>query len=222
MRINKFLSSNTNLSRRSSDKAIEDGRVEINGITAKLGDVVVESDKLYLDGNLIVHKEQKLTIIINKPVGYVVSKNGQGSKTIYDLLPIKFHTLNPVGRLDKDSSGLLIMTNDGDFNNSLSHPSFNKSKVYFIELDKTLDNKSLNKINSIGVDISDKKPSKFKLESASSHFPKYKAILTEGRNRQIRRTFEALGYKVKELHRTEFGPFKLGRLPSGKLQIIDQ
>ncbi len=220
MRLNKFLAANTELSRRNADQAIISGRVEVNGVLAKLGDIIIESDKITLDGRLVKPDTKKLTLALHKPVGYVVSKNGQGSKTIYDILPKKYHNLNPVGRLDKDSSGLLLLTNEGEFANKLSHPSYNKQKTYIVELNDFLSGNDLLNIKH-GVDIGDKKLSFIEVKHIHKIKPIYEVIISEGRNRQIRRTFSALGLKVVKLHRTEFGEFKLNDLGPGAWQELN-
>jgi 23S rRNA pseudouridine2605 synthase len=123
MRLNKFIAQSTGLSRRAADAAIAQGRVSVNGREAALGKEVGESDTVVLDNSAITPAVNTVTIMLNKPVGYVCSRNGQGSKTVYDLLPPEYQQLKPVGRLDKDSSGLLLMTNDGDLAYELTHPS---------------------------------------------------------------------------------------------------
>lgn len=209
MRINKFLAQNSGLSRRKADQAISDGRVSINGKIASLGDEALPDDQVRLDRQVLSQSKIQKTIILNKPVGYVCSRKGQGNKTIYDLLPKELNSLNPVGRLDKDSSGLLIMTNDGDLANQLTHPSYKKDKVYQVTLDKPLTKNHLGQITKTGIDIDDSRPSKFKLEPLDKSSCLWEATLQEGRNRQIRRTFEALDYRVTKLHRTHFGPYKI-------------
>ena len=173
-----------------------------------------------------------ITIMLNKPVGYVCSREGQGSKTIYELLPEKYHTLKPIGRLDKDSSGLLLMTNDGPLANQLTHPSFEKEKVYEVLLDRSLKSPDMQKITGLGIFIGDGKPSNLRLrEIKDSTFEKdskrkllpstyFQVTISEGRNRQIRRTFSALGYSVKRLHRTSFGPYRLKQLKVGDLSVV--
>lgn len=222
MRINKFIAANSNFSRRRADEVIAEGRIEINDLLAKPGDLVIDTDKVTLDGKVIIHNQKITTIILNKPVGYVVSRNGQGSKTVYELLPGNLQTLNPVGRLDKNSSGLLLLTNDGNLANQLTHPSFTKIKLYQLQLNRSLSYDDITTISTTGVDIGDGKPSKFAIVSISQQSRSYQVSLTEGRNRQIRRTFEALGYRVVKLHRTNFGPYSLDHLTSGKFITIDQ
>lgn len=218
MRLNQFLAQHTVLSRRKADEAISAGRVEINGVLARLGDVVIESDKISLDGQIIETQVKILTLMLHKPVGYVVSRNGQGSQTIYDLLPAKYHHLKPVGRLDKDSSGLLLLTSDGQLANQLSHPRYQKTKRYRVELDRRLHAADRSKIIGRGVNIGDERPSQFKVLPVSD--TTLDVHLQEGRNRQIRRTFEALGYKVIGLHRTHFGEYSLQSLKSGEFSVI--
>jgi 23S rRNA pseudouridine2605 synthase len=214
MRINKYVASSTSLSRRAADQAISAGRVTINGQIASLGDTVSTSDTVSLDNRPITPAVKTLTIILNKPAGYVVSRSGQGSQTIYDLLPSEYQSLQPVGRLDKDSSGLLLLTNDGDLANELTHPRYNKTKVYEISLNKELQPLHHQMINDIGVQLEDG-PSKLVLMKLDDAGKEWQVTMSEGRNRQIRRTFQALGYTVTKLHRTKFGSYELLNLGPG-------
>jgi len=158
--------------------------------------------------------------MLNKPVGYVTSRRGQGGQTVYDLLPTDLHHLKPVGRLDKNSSGLLLLTDDGHLANELTHPSFQKIKVYEVTLDSELLPKDVERISHEGIKLDDG-ISKFQLDyiSDDDHF-KWRVTMTEGRNRQIRRTFEKLGYKVLSLHRTHFGPYQIGSLLSSEYKVL--
>jgi 23S rRNA pseudouridine2605 synthase len=236
MRLNQYIALHTGISRRRADQLIKDEKVLVNNGPASLGHIVSDQDKVVVNGLEIKIKPKITTIILNKPVGYVVSRNGQGSKTIYDLLPPELHNLKPVGRLDKDSSGLLLLTNNGTLANELTHPSNKKEKIYEVETDKPLKHEDFEKIIKNGVNIGDDKLSRFQLVASSkqqevsktaSKHPSYflpstyywRATLTEGRNRQIRRTFEALGYKVTKLHRTQFGEYKLSELRLGTFTI---
>lgn len=219
MRLNKFLSLHTSLSRRGADRAISDGRVIINQKTADLGTQVNDGDVVFLDDHKIEPSKTDIkTIILNKSVGYVCSRNGQGSKTIYELLSPEFTNLNPVGRLDKDSSGLLLLTNDGDLANKLTHPSYGKVKIYEIELNKPLTPLHQQMISDHGIMLDDGN-SKMMLEKLNSG-KNFKVTIREGRNRQIRRTFAALDYEVKTLHRTTFGDYIIGDILSGKIQEV--
>lgn len=211
MRINKYVALATALSRRAADTAIAQGRVTINGNSAVPGLDVTDSDVIELDDKRLIAPQKSTTIIFNKPVGYVVSRDGQGSPTIYDLLPPQYHDLNPVGRLDKDSSGLLVLTNNGSWANQLAHPRHAKWKIYKVLLDKSLSDIDANKIRH-GLKLADG-VSSLRLIGRDK---KWTVKMAEGRNRQIRRTFAALGYTVTDLHRETFGYYTLGKLKEGQ------
>ncbi len=209
MRINRFVAMSSTLSRRAADQALKEGRVYVNGVKATLTSSASESDKVMLDGKLLLLPITLQTILLNKPTGYVVSRNGQGSKTIYDLLPTELSNLKPVGRLDKDSSGLLLLTNNGELTQQLTHPSFQKVKVYETALDKDLQPLHHQMISDVGISLDDGL-SKLGIERMHETDARHwRVTMHEGRNRQIRRTFTALGYKVTTLHRTTFGIYKL-------------
>jgi 23S rRNA pseudouridine2605 synthase len=213
MRINKYVAQATGLSRRTADAAIAEGRVQLNGHAPEAGQDVTDGDTVTLDNRAITPDVNTITILLNKPVGYVCSRAGQGSKTVYDLLPPELHHLKSVGRLDKNSSGLLLLTNDGQLAHELTHPSRQKQKVYEITLDKPLQPLHHQMISDHGVMLEDG-PSKFELEKISDE-KSWRITMHEGRNRQIRRTFAALGYEVVALQRTQFGTYHLDKLTSG-------
>lgn len=218
MRINKYIAQSTPLSRRAADAAIQAGRVTINGRTALPGDAAADSDLVTLDSRAITPAVKTITIILNKPVGYVVSHDGQGSKTVYDLLPPEYQRLNAVGRLDKYSSGLLLITSDGQLAHELTHPSQQKEKVYEVSLHKPLeiaDQKAINK----GVPVEDY-ISSFKLRQANPSGFDWIVTMHMGKNRQIRRTFSALDYTVRTLHRVQFGKYTLATLRPGQYRDI--
>lgn len=233
MRINQFIAQTSGISRRKADEVVASGRVTINNRTAKIGEIVNHTDAIHIDRVLLKNTTNFVYIMLNKPIDYVCSRAGQGSKTIYELLPAKYHNLKPVGRLDKDSSGLLLLTNDGELANKLTHPSYNKEKVYKVEINRPLKEAGFSKITKIGVDIGEKNVSKFQLKKlairnqeivAPREIPNtnycFLVTLTEGKNRQIRRTFSALGYKVTRIHRIKFGSYKLGKLANSKYIIV--
>lgn len=251
LRLNKFLAERLGVSRREADELIAAGKITINGKTAVIGARLDTKDKVCYNDKIIPFDTDYLYIAFNKPVGYVCSRRAQGSApTLYDLLPAKYRKLKTVGRLDKDSSGLILLTNDGDFAYRMTHPKFRKTKVYEVELDRPLQPLHQQMISDYGVMLDDG-PSKFKVirmtqgpeapmwskghkdsaratrsvpaghAGASDPCISYMVVLTEGRNRQIRRTFAALGYTVTKLHRTEFGKYKLNQLAFGKYVIID-
>lgn len=218
MRINKFVAAATGLSRRAADKAIADGRVTVNGSPTMIGQELTESDKVYMDGQQLSLKMHQ-TILLHKPTGYISSRQGQGAPTIYDLLPAGMHHLKPVGRLDKDSSGLLLMTNDGQLAEQLTHPRYHKTKVYEIRLNKPLQPLHRQMISDIGIQLEDGR-SRLQIDRIEDNNENdWRITMHEGRNRQIRRTFAALGYTVTALRRTQFGPYILGDLPSGQWKL---
>jgi len=233
MRLNKYLSEHTLLSRRKADIAIAEGRVAVNGNMPQVGQQVTNEDSVELDGrnvNSSKATEKIIIILLNKPIGYVCSKNGQGSRTVYSLLPKEYQRLNIAGRLDKDSSGLVVLTNDGELLNELTHPSNNKKKIYEVIVDKELSEQDIELLKT-GVEIGEKIPSKFvsiarsKLEVThpSSLIPEtytYEVVLQEGRNRQIRKMLNKLHVSVESLHRKSMGQFSSDGLNKSKYKII--
>lgn len=161
-------------------------------------------------------EKQYTYLLFNKPVGYICSRRQQGdTPTIYKLLPPEFSQLKVAGRLDKDSCGLLLLTDDGDAIFKLTHPKFSKEKVYQVGLSRPLDPEDFAKINE-GIMLEDGKsdmrvkPLKHPATQTGDYF--YKVTMHEGRNRQIRRTFGGLRYTVNHLERTQFGPYALKQL----------
>ncbi len=241
IRLNKFLAERIGVSRREADDLIAAGKIKVNGREATLGARIDKNDKVCYNKKIVPFEADFLYIAMNKPIGYVCSRRSQGSApTLYELLPQKYHQLKTVGRLDKESSGLILLTNDGDFAYQMTHPKFHKEKIYEVELDRPLEPLHQQMISDYGVMLDDG-PSKFtivkklsdlsfedrKLGRAPSSVPEkdnqrvgYIVTLSEGRNRQIRRTFAALGYTVTKLHRTKFGKYQLSGLKPGKYVII--
>lgn len=210
MRINKYIAASTGLSRRAADKAVQDGRVQVNEVVVMNAVDIQPSDKVRLDGQLLASPgSEHQTILFNKPKGYIVSRDGQGSRTIYDILPPELAMLKPVGRLDKDSSGLLLLTDDGQLAHELTHPSFRKTKIYEVTLDQPLQPLHRQMISEIGISLEDG-VSRLGLERLEDgNDQKWRITMHEGRNRQIRRTFAGVGYTVTQLHRTQFGNYAL-------------
>jgi 23S rRNA pseudouridine2605 synthase len=216
MRLNQFIAQATGLSRREADRRIEDGEVKINGSIAQLGAQVSESDAVTLN-DAEVQRQPDQTIVFHKPVGYVTSRAKQGNTpTIYELLPQELHRLKPIGRLDKDSSGLLLLTSDGNLAQRLAHPSAGKWKRYRIHTQTRLSGGELERIRN-GVGLEDG-ISRFKIQPDGDG---YLVELQEGRNRQIRRTIEAVGNLVTRLHRTNFGLIALDDLEVGEWRQLD-
>lgn len=222
-RLNKLLALRLGLSRRSADELIKEGKVVIDGVPAQLGQQVDENEEIIVSGMPIARQTKLVYVAFHKPVGYVCSRRDQGkTPTVYSLVPPEFHDLKLVGRLDKDSSGLILLTNDGDFAHRMTHPKFHKQKTYDITLNKNLEHLHQQMIHDHGIDLADGK-SQLTLEKIGEDNRKnWRVLMHEGRNRQIRRTFEALGYNVARLHRTHFGNLSLQQLglASGKWKEI--
>ena len=220
-RLNKFVALSLGVSRRKADELIEKGKIIVDGQPARLGQQISEVNRVSYNGNFLKIQYKKL-IALNKPVCYLCSRASQGGiPTIYELLPKSLHHLKPVGRLDKDSSGLILLTNDGDFAHQMTHPSFYKIKRYLVTLDQPLQPLHRQMINDFGVQLPDG-PSRLTLERQHDGDDRRWIVqMSEGRNRQIRRTFAALGYTVAKLHRTDFGSYSLGGMKRGEWQEIN-
>jgi pseudouridine synthase len=218
-RLNKYIATNFGISRREADILIQQEKVKINGKVAGLGQRVEDGDIVTIEGRNVTPKEL-IYIALNKPVGYVCSKKRQGSTpTIYELLPKELQELKSVGRLDKDSSGLILLTNDGDFAFQMTHPRFYKTKKYTVTIDRELAPLHQQMIADFGINLPDGL-SKMGLERLNDDRKHWDVTLHEGRNRQIRRTFEALGYKVEALHRYKFDNYELAGLKEGAWEKV--
>lgn len=223
LRLNKYLALELGISRREADNLIAQQKVTINGQPVTLGARFNEGDKIIVDGKVVKGATKYEYIALNKPSGYVCSRKQQDDNpTIYDLLPPSMHHLKTVGRLDLDTSGLILLSNDGDFTYHMTHPSFFKTKIYNARLDRPLEPLHQQMISDYGVKLEDG-PSKLQLERLNDEKDRKNWIITmhEGRNRQIRRTFGSLGYSVIKLHRTNFGNYSLGDIAPGKFKIVD-
>lgn len=221
-RLNKYIATNFGVSRREADLLIQQGKVMINGTKAEIGQRVEDGDKVTVSGKNVA--EQKLIYLaLNKPVGYVCSRKRQGdTPTIFELLPEKYQSLKNVGRLDRDSSGLILLTNDGDFAFQMTHPKFVKTKVYEVEIDRELEPLHQQMISDFGVDLPDGRSQLGLARLSDNNRRQWQVTMSEGRNRQIRRTFDALGYKVVALHRIKFGVYELSGLPEGEFTEVQK
>ncbi len=216
IRLNKFLAERLGISRRQADDLIAAGQVEISGKPAILGSRIDKNDEVCYNGKIIPFSVGYLYVGLNKPVGYVCSRKSQDdAPTIYELLPEQYRNLKTVGRLDKNSSGLILLTNDGDFAYQMTHPSFAKTKIYEVALDHALEPLHQQMIAEFGIEIGDG-VSKLGLEKLDNSRKHWRVTMSEGRNRQIRRTFGALGYTVEKLHRIQFGKYQLTDLKPGE------
>ena len=222
LRLNKHLALQLGISRREADNLIGQGSVAINGAKASLGARFNEGDKIMIEGKKLTNDTAYEYLALNKPVGYVCSRKKQGDNpTIYELIPAKYHHLKPVGRLDRDSSGLILLSNDGNFAFTMTHPKFAKTKIYNVRLESDLTPLNQQMISDHGINLEDGK-SALQLERMNKTDRKsWFVTMKEGRNRQIRRTFGALGYTVLKLHRTNFGNYALGDIKPGEFKIVD-
>lgn len=219
IRIQKALSECGVASRRKAEEMIKNSRVLVNGKTAKIGDKVdLSNDKILVDGKLIDRNVKKYYIMLHKPRGFVSTVNDDlGRKCVKDLVSDVPATLYPIGRLDKDSEGLLLMTNDGDFYNAVIHPSKNLEKKYRVTVKPQINEDKLVKL-SAGMEIDGYKtePAKVVVLKSSEDRSVLEIIIKEGRNRQIRKMCEQVGVEVARLKRISIGQLKLGMLQPGK------
>lgn len=221
IRLNKHLALQLGVSRREADELIASGKVTVNGAQVTLGARIQPNSAIAVNNKPLTAKANMRYVLFNKPVGYVCSRRAQGDNpTIYSILPPDYQVLKPVGRLDKNSSGLIILTNDGDFAYRMTHPKFHKSKVYEVKLNSDLAPFHQQMIADYGVDLPDGKSQLSLMRLSDADRQSWQATMAEGRNRQIRRTFAALGYEVTALHRTQFGNYALGDIKPGTHQDI--
>ncbi len=224
IRLNKFLAQALGISRREADDIIASGKILIDEKPAVLGQRIDKSNKVCYNDKIIPFEKagKFLYVALNKPEGYVCSRKQQGdAPTIYDLLPENLRALKTVGRLDKNSSGLILLTNDGDFAFKMTHPKFYKTKIYEVELDRALEPLHQQMIADFGIEIGDG-VSKLGLTRLNDERTKFEVTMSEGRNRQIRRTFAAVGYDVVKLHRKQFGNYVLDDLKPGEYLFLKQ
>lgn len=223
MRINKFMADCGIASRRASDKLIEDGVVEINGKTAKLGDDVTEGDVVRVNG-VVIGEEKKLEYyVLNKPKGYICTvSDDRNRKTVMDLLPEGAGRGFPVGRLDYDTEGMLLLTNDGALAYKLTNPANEIAKTYVARIEGVVTEQILNKIRP-GIEIEKgviTKKCKLKILETNKNYTRIQIILTEGKNREIRKMFEAVGKKVIFLKRTAIGDLNIRGLDRGQARAL--
>ena len=218
VRINKYLSEAGVCSRRGADRLIEEGRVSVNGTLAFLGSVVNKEDEVRVDGNLVKAVAKKVLIAFNKPRGIVCTTADPKSKDVNIIEYINYpERIFPVGRLDKDSEGLILLSNDGDLSNKIMKARNFHEKEYEVEVDKPFDDEFLKRMSE-GVPILDTVTRKCTLKRTGK--TSFNIILTQGLNRQIRRMCEYFGYKVVRLKRIRIMNIKLGNIKSGTYRNI--
>ena len=220
IRLQKFFTDMGIMSRRASEKVIEAGNVKVNGQIAKLGDKVdPENDTIVYNGKVIKpSSEKKRYIMLNKPLGYVTTTSDEkGRETVLSLVKEADERLYPVGRLDMYSEGLLILTNDGELTNRLTHPKHNMNKVYSVIIKGEISPDVLHTLNSpMEIDGYKLKPVKVRVVSLKNGNSNTLFTLSEGRNRQIRKMCDACGLTIMRLTRISIGKLKLGELERGK------
>ena len=211
IRLNKFISETGFCSRREADKLIESGRVTVDGIKAVMGTKVKEDANVKVDGKSIKKVEELVYIVLNKPVGITCTTEKKVRGNIVDFVNHE-KRIFPIGRLDKDSQGLILLTNDGDIVNKILRAGNNHEKEYIVTVDKPIDNKFINDMSN-GVRILGTITKKCIVKKINERT--FKIILTQGMNRQIRRMCETLGYNVVKLNRIRIMNIKLGNLKMG-------
>ena len=225
IRLQKFLSQAGVISRRGAEEMIAAGRVKVNGRRAEIGDKVDPvRDKVVVAGKRVINTSKKMYIMLNKPRGYVTTMSDeQGRKCVAELVADAPERLFPVGRLDRDSEGLLLMTNDGDFANTLTHPSRHVTKSYRVTVRENVTADMIDTL-STGVDLDGRKtlPADVHIIDKGENRTVLQFVITEGRNRQIRRMCEFVGLTVIRLKRVEIAGVKLGMLPVGKWRDLNE
>ena len=227
MRINKYIANSGIASRRKAEELVLQGRVKVNGnIINELGYKIDEKkDVVEVDGRVIsINDEKKVYIMLNKPEGYITTSKDQfDRKSVMDLIPEIKERVYPVGRLDYETSGLLLMTNDGDLTYKITHPSHEFKKTYLASVKGILNEKESHDIQN-GLEIEDYVTSKAKLKILKENHEKNYSVcmltIHEGKNRQVRKMFEAINHPVMNLRRISIGKIRLGDLDVGKYRML--
>jgi 23S rRNA pseudouridine2605 synthase len=226
MRLQKYLARAGVASRRGSEELIREGRVRVNGdVVTEMGVKVAADDRVEVDGR-VVAPEPPLWIMLHKPQGYVTTRDDpQGRPTVYDLLPDRFGSLFHVGRLDLESEGLLLLTNEGGAANKLMHPSHQVDRVYVVDVVGALDQIARRRLMD-GVELDDGPARAHKVEvvtregagpgAGAAPHTRVRILMREGRKREVRRLLDAVGHPVRRLVRERLGPIRLGDLARGK------
>lgn len=218
MRINKYIADAGVCSRRKADELIANGNVKINGITVReMGVDVGRGDVVEVNGRVLETASKKVYVVVNKPVGMITSMDDEKDRaTVAEIVADIPERLFPVGRLDYNTTGLLIMTNDGELTYRLTHPKHEIYKTYVAKVDGVISDARVAKLRR-GVDIGGfvTSPAKVRVLRQMPRYAVVEISIREGKNRQVRRMFAAVGNRVRELKRTQIGEIKLGRLKEG-------
>ena len=223
VRLQKFLAEAGVASRRAAERLIVEGHITVNGHVVKtLGTKVEPSGvEIAVDGK-VVRTRKKVYVALHKPAGFICTRNDpEERRTVLDLLPREWGNLFPVGRLDQESEGLLFLTNDGDFSLRLTHPRYGVRKKYRAVVEGRIEESHLKRFTE-GVEDDGEllKAERAHLLAANNSHSTVELELAQGRNREVRRLFAALGHEVVQLRRTQIGTIRLGELPSGKWRIL--
>jgi len=221
--LQKYIADSGYCSRRKAEEFIRSGKVSVNKKKAELGMRVDDGDEVILEGQKIGEKKNNIYIALNKPVGYTcTNRKFKGEKNVFDLVETT-ERLFIVGRLDKDSQGLVLLSNDGDLAQVMTHPSFEHEKKYLVEVDKPVEEaqKIIRNFNK-GVDIKDGDGIVWAKNTKHLGGKLFEIILVEGKKRQIRRMFATQGMEVKKLTRISMGKLKIGKLETGKWKVINK
>lgn len=218
IRINKYISQCGYCSRREADRLVMEGKVLVNGIPAQMGEKVLSSDHILIDGKLLSHKESEILIALNKPQGIVCTTSKRDPHNIIDFLDFP-HRIYPVGRLDKDSTGLLLLTNNGQLMDDILRGSHYHEKEYVVKVNKPITDSILDAMKQ-GVPILNTitRPCQIQRTGKDS----FHIILTQGLNRQIRRMCEYFDYRVITLKRIRIMNIHLGNLPEGQWRVLSR
>ncbi|MFT4691400.1 MAG: pseudouridine synthase [Limisphaerales bacterium] len=222
LRLQKYLADAGVASRRASEQIILDGRVEVNGKPIRLLGTKVDPlhDNITVDG-LPIRARNKIYAAVNKPVGFLSARKDDRGKTVIELLPREWSHLYPVGRLDKDTEGLIFVTNDGDFSLKLTHPRYAIRKTYLAYVVGKVSQRTIDKICSGIEDLGQfLKAESAKIHEANNSHTTVELVLTEGKNREVRRLFGAHGHQVECLTRIQIGKIRLAELPVGKWRTL--
>ena len=227
VRLQKFLARAGVASRRASEKLIEAGRISVNGqVVTELGTKVdPEADEVRLDGAPVRKAAEAVTLMLNKPAGYLTSmKDPQGRPCVAQLVPLdEFPALYPLGRLDCDTTGLLLFSTDGELGNAVLHPSHHVDKAYRALVKGKPSEAALDRLRSgVVLDDGPTQPAEVRLAGRKGKNAYVEIIIHEGRKRQVKRMCEAIGHPVLQLHRASFGPLELGDLPEGKYRVLSE
>jgi 23S rRNA pseudouridine2605 synthase len=224
VRLQKFLAEAGVASRRAAEKLITDGHITVDGqVVRTLGTKIEPAQvEVAVDGK-VVRTRRKVYVALHKPRGFLCTRSDpEERRTVLDLLPREWNNLFPVGRLDQDSEGLLFLTNDGSFSLQLTHPRYGVRKKYLAVVEGRIDESQLRRFTQGVEDAGEllKAERAILLASNNSH-SSVELELAQGRNREVRRLFAALGHEVVQLRRTQIGPIRLGELPVGKWRILN-